>query len=287
MLLEGIAIAAYAIKANTAYIYIRGEFVRWARILEEAIAEARASEATSARTSSGSGYDLDIWVHRGAGAYICGEETALIESLEGKRGFPRLKPPFPAVVGRLRQADGGQQRRDARLRAAHHRRAAPRGSPRSAGRATPAPKLYCVSGHVARPGVYELPIGVTFREIIEKHCGGMRKGQQAEGVLPRRLVGADHDRRRDRRPRRLRRLCRGRHDARLGRGDRPRPVGRHRRGGRQPRALLRPRVVRPVHPLPRGLRLGDGHPRPDRRRPRPPRRSGRRCCASAASPRRG
>ena len=97
-LIEGIAIAAYAIKANTAYIYIRGEFVRWAQ-------PARGGDRRGAQRGClgknilGSGYDLDVWVHRGAGAYICGEETALIESLEGKRGYPRLKPPFPAVVG--------------------------------------------------------------------------------------------------------------------------------------------------------------------------------------------
>ena len=182
MLIEGIAIASYAIKANTAYIYIRGEFVRWARILEEAIADARAKRHLG-RNVLGSGYDIDIWVHRGAGAYICGEETALIESLEGKRGFPRLKPPFPAVVGVFGKPTVVNNVET--LACVPHiitRGAAwfaAIGRPRNTG-----PKLYCVSGHVAKPGVYELPIGVTFREIIEEHCGGMRKGSQLKAFFP-------------------------------------------------------------------------------------------------------
>ena len=182
MLLEGIAIAAFAIKANTAYIYIRGEFVRWARILEDAIAEARG-RGYLGKNALGSGYGIDIWVHRGAGAYICGEETALIESIEGKRGFPRLKPPFPAVVGVFGKPTVVNNVET--LACVPHiiTRGAPWfaaiGRPRNTG-----PKLYCVSGHVARPGVYELPIGVTFREIIEKHCGGMRKGSKLKAFFP-------------------------------------------------------------------------------------------------------
>ncbi|MFN7135781.1 MAG: NADH-quinone oxidoreductase subunit F, partial [Myxococcales bacterium] len=98
MMLEGIIISSFAIRANTAYIYIRGEFKQQAEILENAIAEAYKA-GYFGKNIFGSGYDLDCYVHRGAGAYICGEETALIESLEGKKGWPRLKPPFPAVVG--------------------------------------------------------------------------------------------------------------------------------------------------------------------------------------------
>jgi NADH-quinone oxidoreductase subunit F len=133
-----------------------------------------------------SGFDLDIWVHRGAGAYICGEETALIESLEGKRGFPRLKPPFPAVVGAFGKPTVVNNVET--LACVPHimtRGAtwfASIGRPRNTG-----PKLFCVSGHVNRPGVYELPLGVTFREIIEEHCGGIKGA--------RRLLGAHHDRR--------------------------------------------------------------------------------------------
>ncbi|MCU0291375.1 MAG: NADH-quinone oxidoreductase subunit F, partial [Thermoanaerobaculaceae bacterium] len=98
LVVEGVAIAAFAIRASVAYIYIRGEFVRWAKILEKAISEAK-KKGYLGKNILASGYNLEIVVHRGAGAYICGEETALIESIEGKRGFPRLKPPFPAVVG--------------------------------------------------------------------------------------------------------------------------------------------------------------------------------------------
>jgi len=179
---EGVAIASYAIKAATAYIYIRGEFVRWANILEEAIAEARA-RGFLGRNILGSGADLDIWVHRGAGAYICGEETALIESIEGKRGFPRLKPPFPAVVGVFGKPTVVNNVET--LACVPHimtRGAAwfaSIGRPRNTG-----PKLFCVSGHVNRPGVYELPLGVTFREIIYEHCGGIRGGRKLKAFFP-------------------------------------------------------------------------------------------------------
>ncbi len=179
---EGVAIAEYAIKANVAYIYIRGEFVRWAKILEDAIAEARARGFLGSNVL-GSGYDLEVWVHRGAGAYICGEETALIESLEGKRGFPRLKPPFPAVVGVFGKPTVINNVET--LACVPHimtRGAAwfaSIGRPRNTG-----PKLFCVSGHVNRPGVYELPLGVTFREIIEGHCGGVRGGRRLKAFFP-------------------------------------------------------------------------------------------------------
>jgi NADH-quinone oxidoreductase subunit F len=182
MVIEGVAIASYAIKANTAYIYIRGEFVRWAKILEEALAEARARGFVG-KGVCGSRYDLDIWVHRGAGAYICGEETALIESLEGKRGFPRLKPPFPAVVGVFgKPTVVNNVETLACLPHIFTRGAkwfASIGKPRNTG-----PKLFCVSGHVNRPGVVELPLGVTFREIIEGHCGGVRGGRKLKAFFP-------------------------------------------------------------------------------------------------------
>jgi NADH-quinone oxidoreductase subunit F len=179
---EGVAIASFAIKANTAYIYIRGEFVRWARILEDAIAEAR-QRGFLGKNVMGSGFDLDVWVHRGAGAYICGEETALLESIEGKRGFPRLKPPFPAVVGVFGQPTVINNVET--LACVPHiivRGAAwfaSIGRPKNTG-----PKLFCVSGHVNRPGVFELPLGVTFREIIEEHAGGVRGGRQLKAFFP-------------------------------------------------------------------------------------------------------
>jgi NADH-quinone oxidoreductase subunit F len=180
--IEGIAIASYAIRANTAYIYIRGEFVRWTRILEEAIEEARKAGFLG-KNILGSGFDLHVWVHRGAGAYICGEETALLESLEGKRGFPRLKPPFPAMVGAFGKPTVVNNVETLACvshiiaRGAHW--FASIGRPRNTG-----PKLFCVSGHVNRPGVYELPLGVTFREIIEEHGGGIRDGRKLKAYFP-------------------------------------------------------------------------------------------------------
>jgi len=180
--IEGCAIASWAIRANTTYIYIRGEFVRWARILEQAIAEAR-EKGFLGKNVLGSGWDLDIWVHRGAGAYICGEETALIESLEGKRGFPRLKPPFPAIVGVFgKPTVVNNVETLACLPHIMERGAAwfaGIGRPRNTGS-----KLFCVSGHVKRPGVYELPLGVSFREIIEEHCGGIRDGHALKAFFP-------------------------------------------------------------------------------------------------------
>jgi len=179
---EGVAIASFAIKANTAYIYIRGEFVRWAKILEDAIAEAR-QRGFLGKNIMGSGFDLDIWVHRGAGAYICGEETALLESIEGKRGFPRLKPPFPAVVGVFGKPTVINNVET--LACVPHiivRGAAwfsSIGRPKNTG-----PKLFGVSGHVNRPGVFELPLGVTFREIIEEHAGGVRGGRKLKAFFP-------------------------------------------------------------------------------------------------------
>jgi NADH-quinone oxidoreductase subunit F len=182
MILEGIAIASYAIGAHTAYIYIRGEFVRETAILEAAIAEAREKNYLGPRVL-GHAYDLEIHIHRGAGAYICGEETALIESLEGKRGLPRLKPPFPAVVGvfgcptvvnnveTLACIPHIIERGGAWF--------AGIGTERSTGT-----KLFCVSGHVERPGVYEEPMGITFREIIEDRCGGIRGGRALKAFIP-------------------------------------------------------------------------------------------------------
>jgi NADH-quinone oxidoreductase subunit F len=182
MVLEGIAIASYAIDAHTAYIYIRGEFVREAEILERAIAEAR-SQHYLGKDIVGSGYDLEVHIHRGAGAYICGEETALIESIEGKRGLPRLKPPFPAVVGvfgcptvvnnveTLACIPHIIDRGGAWF--------ATIGTERSTGT-----KLFCVSGHIERPGVYEAPMGTTFREIIEDFCGGVRGGRKLKAFIP-------------------------------------------------------------------------------------------------------
>jgi NADH-quinone oxidoreductase subunit F len=182
MILEGIAIASYAIGSNTAYIYIRGEFVEEARVLETAIAEAERKKFLGKKIL-GSDYNLDIHIHRGAGAYICGEETALIESIEGKRGLPRLKPPFPAVVG-LFGCPTVVNNVETLACVPHiieHGGTwfAGIGTERSTGT-----KLFSVSGHVERPGVYELPMGTTFREIIEDHCGGIRDGRELKAFIP-------------------------------------------------------------------------------------------------------
>jgi len=182
MVLEGIAIASYAIGAHTAYIYIRGEFVRETAILEAAIAEARKKNYLGPKVL-GHPYDLEIHIHRGAGAYICGEETALIESLEGKRGLPRLKPPFPAVVGVFGCPTVVNNVET--LACIPH--IVDRGAAWFAGIGTErstGTKLFCVSGHVERPGVYEEPMGITFREIIEDRCGGIRGGRALKAFIP-------------------------------------------------------------------------------------------------------
>ena len=135
ILIEGCAIACYAIGAKIAYIYIRGEFYHVQLVLERAIAEARA-KGFLGKNILGSGFDCEVYMHRGAGAYEAGEETALLESLEGKRAQPRNKPPFPAVVGLYGCPDRRQQRRNARQRAAHRAKRARSGSPRSVRRRT-------------------------------------------------------------------------------------------------------------------------------------------------------
>ncbi len=182
MLLEGITISAYAIGANAAYIYIRGEFRLEADYLEAAIAEAYRKKYLGKNVLS-SGFDMDIYVHRGAGAYICGEETALIESIEGKRGQPRLKPPFPAVVGLFgcpTVVNNVETLASVPYIIEHGGAAyAEIGRPRNTGS-----KLFCVSGHVERPGVYELEMGTPFREIIEEHCGGVKGGKKLKGFIP-------------------------------------------------------------------------------------------------------
>jgi len=182
MVLEGIVIASYAIGASTAYIYIRGEFREEAEILERAIDEARR-KGYLGKNILKTGYDLEIFVHRGAGAYICGEETALIESIEGKRGHPRLKPPFPAVVGVFGcpTVVNNVETLASVPHIIEHGAEwfAGIGKTRNTGT-----KLFCVSGHVERPGVYELPMGVTYREIIEEHCGGVRGGKKLKAFIP-------------------------------------------------------------------------------------------------------
>jgi NADH-quinone oxidoreductase subunit F len=182
MLIEGIIISSYAIGCNTAYIYIRGEFWLEAQMLQQAIDEARRKGYLGANILT-TGYDLEIYVHRGAGAYICGEETALIESLEGKRGQPRLKPPFPAVVGVFGCPTVVNNVET--LACVPH--ILERGAAWFAGIGTErstGTKLFSVSGHVNRPGVYEIPLGTPFREIIEDLCGGVSGSGTLKAFIP-------------------------------------------------------------------------------------------------------
>ena len=182
-MIEGMLIACYAIGVETAYIYIRGEFVLGAQILERALAEARAARYVG-RDILGTGSSIDIWVHRGAGAYICGEETALLESLEGKRGLPRVKPPFPATHGLYNKPTVVNNVETlANLPHIMNRGAewfAAIGSPpKSSGT-----RLFCVSGHVKRPGNFEVPMGITLRELIFEHAGGMRSDKPLKAIIP-------------------------------------------------------------------------------------------------------
>src|SRR5690554_5021499 len=181
-LIEGVLLAAYAIGAARSFIYIRGEFQRGYRVLVKAL-EAARRKGYVGRNILGSGWSQEIVVHRGAGAYICGEETGLINSLEGRRGEPRLKPPFPAVAGLYGQPTIVNNVET--LSTVPHiinRGAAwfkSIGTERS-----PGPKIFSVSGHVRRPGNFELPLGVSLRELIFEHAGGMLPGRRFKCVLP-------------------------------------------------------------------------------------------------------
>lgn len=184
-LIEGILIAGYAMGITKAFIYIRGEYHKWVRLMEEAVEEARSRGyiGEGMKTTFGGGYTLDIVVHKGAGAYICGEETSLMNSLEGDRGYPRIKPPFPANKGLWGMpttinnvetlatvppifAIGADAY--SKIGAAKH----------------PGTLLYGISGHVNKPGIYELPSGTLLTDIIYKYCGGIPGGKKVKAVIP-------------------------------------------------------------------------------------------------------
>jgi len=182
LLIEGMVIAAHALRAQHNFIYIRGEMMREYAVLQKAVDEAYA-RGYLGKNILGTGAEIHLTVHRGAGAYICGEETALLNSLEGMRGQPRLKPPFPAVKGLFGNPTivnnvetlmnvpaiidkGGKWFADL-------------GMGRSGGT-----RIVCVSGHVEKPGVFELPIGITFNELINEVCGGVWKGRKVKAVIP-------------------------------------------------------------------------------------------------------
>ncbi len=182
LLIEGTAIAAYAIGAHTAYIYIRGEFKRPAERVEAALKEAYAAGLIGKRLG-GSDYPLEITLHRGAGAYICGEESALLESLEGKRGWPRIKPPFPAVVGLfgaptiINNVETVANLPSIVLRGPEW--FAKLGTEKSGGT-----RLICVSGHVQKPGVFEIHMRTTVRQLVNDICGGPLPGRKIKAVIP-------------------------------------------------------------------------------------------------------
>jgi NADH-quinone oxidoreductase subunit F len=184
LLLEGCLIGCYAIGARVAYIYIRGEFHHVQDVLEREIEKARAAGIIGTNIF-GSGFDCEIYVHRGAGAYEAGEETALIESLEGKRAQPRLKPPFPAVEGLYgcpTAVNNVETLCNVPLVIEHGAEWFAQLGPEKNG----GPKLYCLSGHVARPGVYEASMSTTLRELIfdDRFGGGVRGGHALKCVIP-------------------------------------------------------------------------------------------------------
>ncbi len=182
LLIEGAIIASWAVGINTAYIYIRGEYGKVALILEKAIEEAYA-KGFLGKNIFGTDFSLDIFVHRGAGAYICGEETALIESLEGKRGQPRIRPPFPATYGLYGcPTVVNNVETLANLPAIIKNGGewfASLGVGKSGGT-----KLFAVSGHVKRPGLYELPMGTSLKTLIYDYAGGIRGNHRLKGVIP-------------------------------------------------------------------------------------------------------
>ncbi len=189
--LEGIMLACYAIKSKCAYFYVRYEYGDAYRSMQAAIDELYAAKLLG-KNILNSGFDLDVVMHRGAGAYICGEETGLIESLEGKRAWPRIKPPFPAVEGAFRKPTIVNNVETLACVTQIMKKGNdwfkslgvppdPK-NPRDAG--SYGPKLYTLAGHVEKPVCVELPMGVTIRELVEKHGGGVWKGRKAKAINP-------------------------------------------------------------------------------------------------------
>ena len=184
LLIEGCAISCYAIGAKVAYIYIRGEFYHVQEILERAIDEAYKAGHLG-KNIYGTGFDCDVYVHRGAGAYEAGEETALIESLEGKRAQPRIKPPFPAVAG-LYQCPTAVNNVETLCNVPAIVLNGPEWFAGLGPEKNGGPKLYCISGHVKRPGVYEASMHTTLRELIygDQFAQGMLDGRKFKAIIP-------------------------------------------------------------------------------------------------------
>ena len=182
-LLEGCLIAGFVMQANAAYIYIRGEYVREKELLQQAI-DAAYDAGLIGVNAAGSGWNFDIYLHHGAGAYICGEETALLESLEGKKGMPRMKPPFPAVAGLYGCPTTVNNVESIAVVPTILRRGAGWfariGRPRNSGT-----KIFAISGHVNNPCVVEEAMSISLRDLIERHCGGVRGGwKNLKAVIP-------------------------------------------------------------------------------------------------------
>ena len=190
LVLEGIAIACWACQLDTAFFFIRGEYVHQAKVMQRAIDEAYAKGIFGKQglLSGAAPLAVDCYLHRGAGAYICGEETALLEAVEGKRGWPRIKPPFPAVKGLFGRPTiiNNVETLAAVVPIVSRGVAWWKGcgtESRIGGAPSYGPKLMGVSGHVNRPGVYECDLGIPLRELVENHCGGMRNGKRFKGAI--------------------------------------------------------------------------------------------------------
>ena len=180
--IEGCLIAAYAIQADHVYIYCRGEFFEATAVLAKALEEAYANNLAG-KDILGSGVNIEVTIHVGAGAYICGEETGLMNSLEGRRGLPRVKPPFPAAVGAFGKPTTINNVET--LAAVPHLVKNGGSWYRQWGtEKSPGTKLFCVSGHVRRPGNYELPLGFPLHDLIHDVCGGLGEGRTLKGVIP-------------------------------------------------------------------------------------------------------
>ncbi len=254
LLVEGCLIAGAAMGASACYVYVRGEFIRERERLQAAVDQAYEAGLLG-KNACGSGFDYDMYVHHGAGAYICGEETALLESLEGKKGQPRLKPPFPANMGlygcptTVNNVETIAQAPDIMRRGAAWFS--------SIGRANnTGTKLYCISGHVNKPCNVEETMGIPLRELLEKHAGGVRGGWDnllavipGGSSMPLVPAGADQadtllmdfDGCRDKKS-----------GARHRRRDRDGQVDRHHPRDGAHLVFLQARELRPVHAVPRG-----------------------------------
>ena len=265
-MLEGAMIAAYAIRCHTVFVYCRGEFLWPGTVVQRAIAELYA-KGYAGKGILGSDYDLDIVMHRGAGAYICGEETALLSSLEGFRGQPRLRPPFPAVEG-LYESPTVINNVETLCNVPHILKRGADWFKSQGTEKAPGTKMFTISGKVERPGNYELPLGTPFRVLARGVRRRHARGRHAEGVDPGRVVDPDAHRRAPRRGARLRVDRGGRFVARHRRVHGHGSERLHRRGRPPPGGVLRARVLREVHALPGGHVVGRARPRTDRGRVR-------------------